>query len=345
MAQIEVDLYSDTVTRPTPAMRQAMAEAEVGNEQANEDPTVNRLCEMAADLMGHEAAVYVPSGTMCNAIAYRVHCEPGDEVILDSTGHPLHAETGRPAALAGVMCQPIEGKRGIFEAAQLEEAIRPYKKNRQSAKLISVEQTSNFGGGSVWPLDSVKAVTSKAREHGLATHMDGARLLNAVVASGVSAKDYASQFDSAWLDLSKGLGCPVGAVLCGSHDFVDRAWRFKHQFGGAMRQAGIIAGAGVYALENNVDRLAEDHENAQVLARGLAEIEGLSLNPNEVETNIVFFDVSGTGMSAEEVHERLLDHRVRIGVRDKTWMRAVTHLDVDRAGIERTLDAMRKVCG
>jgi threonine aldolase len=165
-----------------------------------------------------------------------------------------------------------------------------------------------------------------------------------VVASGVSAKDYASPFDSAWLDLSKGLGCPVGAVLCGSRECVDRAWRFKHQFGGAMRQAGIIAGAGVYALENHVDRLAEDHENAQVLARGLAEIAGLSLNPNEVETNIVFFDVSGTGMTADQVHERLLEHRIRIGVRDRTVMRAVTHLDVDRAGIERALDAMRKVC-
>ncbi len=343
MPAIEVDLYSDTLTKPTPGMRRAMAEAEVGNEQAHEDPTVNRLVEMVAALTGHEAAVFLPSGTMCNAIAYRVYCRPGDEVILDRTAHPIHAEAGGPAALSGCMLNQVDGERGIFTGAQVDAAVRPYKRNRPRTRLVSVEQTSNFGGGSVWPLETLRDVAAAARRHGLALHMDGARIMNAAVASGLPAKAFASLCDSAWVDFSKGLGCPVGAALCGSADFIEEAWRWKHQFGGAMRQAGVIAAAAVYALENHVERLAEDHENARRLAAGFAEIPGIRLDPPEVETNLVFFDVSGTGMTPQQVCERMLDRGVRVGTGDGARMRAVTHLDVDRAGIEKAIRALREV--
>ena len=343
MPAVQIDLYSDTITKPTPGMRKAMAEAEVGNEQAHEDPSVNRLVEMVADMMGHEAAVFVPSGTMCNAIAYRVYCRQGDEVLLDKTAHPIHAEAGGPAALSGCMLNMIDGDDGIFTGEQLEAAIRPYKRNRPRAKLVSVEQTSNFGGGSVWPMEQLKEVRGVAKKHGLGMHMDGARLMNAAVSAGVKASAFASICDSAWVDLSKGLGCPVGAVLCGSADFVEEAWRWKHQFGGAMRQAGIIAAAGVYALEHHVDRLADDHENARVLARGLAQIPGIVLSPAEVATNMVFFEVAETGLTPQAFYERLLAKGVRMGLGDGKRIRAVTHLDVDRAGIDRAIAAVREV--
>ncbi len=342
---IEVDLYSDTITRPTPEMRAFMAAAEVGNEQAGEDPTVNRLCAMVAELLGKEDAVYVPSGTMCNEIAYRVHCRPGDEIILDRSGHAVHYETGAPAALSGAMLRTIDGERGVFTADQVRAAIRTADRHHPRSRVLSVENTCNGGGGTVWPLERIHEVTAVAREHGLATHLDGARLLNAVVASGVAARDIAAPFDSAWIDFSKGLGAPVGAVLAGSAAFIDEAWRWKHQFGGAMRQAGVIAAACVYALEHNVERLAEDHENARVLGRGIAQIPGIVLDPEVIETNMVFFDVSATGVDARGVHERLLERGVRIGVNAPTRMRAVTHLDVDRAGVEAAVAALGAVVG
>lgn len=342
---LEVDLISDTGTRPTAAMRQAMANAEVGDEQAGEDPTVNRLLELACELTGHEAAVYVPSGTMCNAIAYRLYCRQGDGVILDELAHPIHAEAGGPAALSGAMMITVKGERGIFTADQVQGAIRPYKHNRVAAKVVSMEQTSNFGGGAVWPYETMKHVSETARERGLAVHMDGARLLNAAIASGRPAKDFAQLCDTTWIDLSKGLGCPVGAVLVGSRDAIHEAWHWKHQFGGSMRQAGIIAAAGVYALEHHIERLAEDHENARRLARGLAQIEGIELDPPEIATNMVFFDCNGLGISNPEMNQRLLQHGVRIGAGygPRGLMRAVTHLDVDEAGIDKALAAIRAV--
>ncbi len=342
---IEVDLISDTGTRPTAAMRQAMANAEVGDEQAGEDPTVNRLLEMACELTGHEAAVYVPSGTMCNAIAYRLYCRQGDGVILDELAHPIHAEAGGPAALSGAMMITVKGERGIFTAEQVQGAIRPYKHNRVVAKVVSMEQTSNFGGGAVWPWETMRGVADAARERGLAVHMDGARLLNAAIASGRPASDFAQLCDTTWIDLSKGLGCPVGAVLVGSKDAIHEAWHWKHQFGGSMRQAGIIAAAGVYAFNHHVERLADDHENARRLARGLAQIEGIELDPPEVATNMVFFDCAGLGISNGEMNKRLLDHGVRIGAGygPRGLMRAVTHLDVDAAGIDKALAAIRAV--
>jgi threonine aldolase len=345
MPSIEVDLGSDTGTRPTAAMRQAMANAEVGDEQAGEDPTVNKLCEMACELTGHEAAVYVPSGTMCNAIAYRLYCRQGDGVILDELAHPIHAEAGGPAALSGAMMITVRGDRGIFTGDQVRAAIRPYKHNRVVAKAVSMEQTSNFGGGAVWPYETMKEVAGAARENGLAVHMDGARLVNAAVASGVPVKDYAQLCDTTWIDLSKGLGCPVGAVLVGSKDLIHEAWHWKHQFGGSMRQSGIIAAAGVYAFQHHIERLADDHANARRLASGLAQIPGIELDPPEIATNMVFFDASGLGISNAEMNKRLVDKGVRIGAGygPRGLMRAVTHLDVNEAGIDKALAAVREV--
>ncbi len=343
MARPRIDLYSDTQTRPSEAMRRAIAAAEVGDEQRGEDPTVNRLQDMVADLLGKERALYLPSGTMCNEIAYRVWARPGQEIILDKTAHALHFETGGPAALSGLMTRPLDGTRGVFGAEMVEAAIRP-RDNRHAPRsaLVSIEQTSNLGGGRIWPRSQIEAVAQAARGHGLPVHMDGARLLNAVVASGISARDYAAPCDSVWIDLSKGLGCPVGAVLAGNDDFIEEAFRCKHQFGGAMRQAGIIAAAGVYALENNVDRLAEDHANARRLAEELAGLEGLRVAPQEVETNMVYFEVEPARMSAQELCTRLLaGHGVRIGATAAQRLRAVTHLDVAGSDIEVAVQAIK----
>src|SRR5262249_27473703 len=242
--RIDVDLFSDTVTHPTAEMRRFMCEAEVGDEQKLEDPTVNALCEMVAELLGKEAAVFLPSGTMCNEIALRVHARPGEEVIAHHTAHPIHFEAGGPAALAGVNVRAVDGPRGQFDAAAVEAAARQPSRYAPRSRLVWVEQTSNMGGGSVWPLERIEAVTAAARRHGLATHMDGARLMNAVVASGISARDYAATFDSAWIDFTKGLGAPVGAALAGSRAFIDEAWRGERGGGGGPPPAGGIAPRG-----------------------------------------------------------------------------------------------------
>jgi threonine aldolase len=338
-----IDLYSDTRTKPTPGMRRAIAEAEVGDEQAMLDPTVNALCDRVAELLGKEAAVYLPSGTMCNQIAARVHCRQGDEIILAASAHPFHAESGGPAALAGVMMRGLQGERGMFTAEQVRAAINsPSWRHAPRSRLLEVENTTNLGGGAVWPIGQIREVTGVARQHGLACHMDGARLMNAVVASGTSAAEYAAPFDSLWVDFSKGLGAPVGAVLAGSKAFVHEAWRVKQQIGGAMRQAGIIAAACLYALDHHVERLAEDHANASFLAEGLAEIPGIELDPTTVETNIVWFDVRGA-MSAGDLSASLKEQGVLIGGYGQSRMRAVTHLDVNRAGIETALGTVHRV--
>ena len=343
MAAPRIDLYSDTHTKPTPAMRQAMAEAEVGDEQQFEDPTVNKLCAMVAELLGQEAAVFMPSGTMCNQIAFRVHCEPGDEIILDYTAHPINAESGGPSAVAMAQTRALHSDLGIFTADQVREAIRPTRRHSPRSRVVSIENTTNAGGGSIWPIEDIIGITTVARENGMAAHMDGARLMNAVVESGTSATEYGRQFDSLWLDLSKGLGCPVGGVLAGSEDFIDRAWRFKQLMGGAMRQAGIIAAAGVYALEHHVERLVEDHENARTFCRDIAQIPGIKLIFDRCQTNLVFFDVSETGIDAAEVAEKLLAYEVRIGAMGPHRMRAVTHLDVNRAQLTEAAEALRSV--
>jgi len=341
MTAITVDLYSDTQTRPTAAMREAMAAAPVGDEQRGEDPSVNRLCEMAAELLGKEAAMFLPSGTMCNEIAILLHCRPGDEILCDATSHIIIAEAGGPAVFAGAMVSPLHGERGIYTVADLEAGLRASSRHAPRSRLVEIEQTSNFGGGSIWPMAAIEAVADAARAHGLAVHMDGARLMNAVVASGIAAARFAGPADTVWLDLSKGLGCPVGAVLAGSQDAIDEAWSWKHRMGGAMRQAGIIAAAGVYALEHHVERLADDHANARHLAEALAEIPGIQLDPTLVETNIAFFDLPGR--SATAVRDALLQKGVRVGAVGPSQIRTLTHLDVDRAGIDRAIGAVREV--
>ena len=343
MGAPRIDLYSDTHTKPTPAMRQAMAEAEVGDEQQFEDPTVNKLCAMVAELLGQEAAVFLPSGTMCNQIAFRVHCQPGDEVILDYTAHPINAESGGPSAMAMAQTRALHSERGIFTADQVRAAIRPVRRHVPSSRVLSVENTTNSGGGAIWPIEAIAEVTAVAKENGMAAHMDGARLMNAVVESGTPAKEYGRHFDSLWLDLSKGLGCPVGGVLAGSADFIERAWRFKQQMGGAMRQAGIIAAAGVHALEHHVDRLAKDHENARAFCRDIAQIPGIKLSHETCPTNLAFFDVEETGLTAVEVHERLLERGLRIGAMGPMRMRAVTHLDINREQLAEAADILREV--
>ena len=335
-----INLYSDTQTQPTAPMRAAMAAAPVGDEQRGEDPTVNELCERVATLLGMEQAVFLPSGTMANELAIRVHCRPGDEIIAERTSHIINFEGGGPAAISGAMIQAVPGERGVFTAEQARAAIRPASRYFPPTRLIEIEQTANMGGGTVWPLETVGAVCAVGHEHGLRLHLDGARLMNAVVASGVPAADYAAGFDTAWIDLSKGLGCPVGAVLAGSSDVIESVWQWKQRLGGAMRQAGIIAAAGIYALDHHVDRLADDHRNARRFAEGIAELPGVAVEPDHVDTNIVFFDVAATGRDAETLAGGLETRGVRIGAMGPTLMRAVTHLDVDAGGIEQAVEAL-----
>lgn len=327
-------------------MRRFMGEAEVGDEQQREDPTVNLLQDMVAELLGKEAALFLPSGTMCNQVAFSVHCRAGDEILLQELAHPLLFEVGGAAALVGAVLRPLVGPRGRFTAEQVRDAIRPPAYYMPRTRAISVEQTSNVSGGVCWPLEQIEAVCKAAHAAGLVAHMDGARLFNAAVASGTSARAFAAPFDSVWIDLSKGLGAPVGAVLAGSRDFIEQAWRFKQRYGGAMRQAGIIAAGGIYALRHHVDRLAEDHQRARQLAQGLAAIPGVTLDPERVETNIVVFDVGHTGMSGEAFGARTLaSHGVRFSVLGPTTVRAVTHLDIPANGVERALAAARAAIG
>jgi threonine aldolase len=323
-------------------MRRFMAEAEVGDEQQREDPTVNLLQDMVAELLGKDAALFLPSGTMCNQVAFAVHCRPGDEILLQELAHPLLYEVGGPAALTGAVLRPLAGARGLFTDEQVRKAIRPLVYFMPRTRVVSVEQTSAGTGGLCWPAEQIEAVCGAAHAGGLVTHMDGARLLNAVVATGIAARRFAAAFDSVWLDLSKGLGAPVGAVLAGSRDFIEEAWRYKQRFGGAMRQAGIIAAGGVYALRNNVGRLAQDHEHALTLAKGLAEMPGIRLDPAQVETNIVIFDVSGTGLTGDDFNARTVaSHGVRFSVLGPATVRAVTHLDITASGILEAIKAAR----
>jgi threonine aldolase len=279
---------------------------------------------------------------MCNQVAFAVHCRAGDEILLQELAHPLLYEVGGPAALTGAVLRPLAGEHGFFTADQVRQAIRPAVYFMPRTRAVSVEQTSAGTGGVCWPVDQIEDVCRAAHEGGLVTHMDGARLLNAVVATGTSAQRFAAPFDSAWLDLSKGLGAPVGAVLAGSRDFIEEAWRYKQRFGGAMRQAGIIAAAGVYALRNHVGRLAQDHEHALTLAHGMAGIPGIGVDPSRVETNIVIFDVGKTGLTGEDFNARTVaSHGVRFSVLGPTTVRAVTHLDIAATGILEAIKAAR----
>jgi threonine aldolase len=327
-------------------MRRAIANAEVGDEQRGEDPTVNRLQARVAELLGKEAALWFPGGTMCNFVAIKVHTRPADALVCDGMAHIVRAESAGVAMSSGVLMEQIPTARGIFTPAQLEQALNrlrtvgtPYG---PPPKLVCVEQTHNFGGGSVWSLQELEAVSHTARANGMAIHMDGARLLNATVASGTSAAEFGQQVDSLWIDFTKGLGAPIGAVLAGSRGFIAEARRQKHVFGGAMRQAGIAAAGCLYALDHHVERLAEDHANAQYLADGLQRIVGIRVRTTKPETNMVFFDPIETGLSSSAFLACLLDHGVRMGeVRGE--VRAVTHLDTPRSAIDAALAAVQSI--
>ena len=336
-----VNLYSDTQTKPTPGMKAAMMEAEVGDEQFGLDPTTNALAERMAALMGKEAAVFLPSGTMCNQIAILTHCRPGDEILAHETAHILTSEGGGAAALTGAQITGLRGARGLFDAETVRAALRSKSRYSPPQTLLEVEQTANSGGGVVWPLAQMNAVAAVAHEAGMATHIDGARLMNAVVASGVPVKEMVASYDSVWLDFTKGLGTPIGAVLCGSQAFIGAAWRWKQRLGGSMRQSGIIAAACHYALDHHIDRLADDHANARALVRGLAQLDGIV--PEDAETNLVFFDVTSTGMTASELADKARAKGLALSTTGKFRVRACTHLDVDAAGIATAIAILRDV--
>lgn len=341
-----IDLYSDTQTRPSPGMRKAMADAEVGDEQRFEDPSTNRLQERVAELMGKEAALFLPSGTMCNQIAMAVHCTAGDEIIAADTAHVFSSEAGGTPMLSRAQTWQLKADGGLFTAAQVQAALRdPASRHAPRSRLLCVEQTANMGGGRVWPLQQIADVAGVAHGAGLSVHMDGARLMNAVVASGVAAKDFARHCDSAWIDLSKGLGCPVGGVLAGSKAFIAEAWRWKQRIGGSMRQSGVIAAAGLYALDHNVELLAQDHANARRLADRIAGLKGVSLSNGLPDSNIVFFRVETPGKTNASVCAELLKRNVRMGAfgGPAGRVRCVTHLDVSPADIERAAEALAAV--
>ncbi|HKM62583.1 MAG TPA: threonine aldolase family protein [Acidisphaera sp.] len=338
---VRVNLYSDTQTRPSPAMKEAMMRAEVGDEQHGDDPTVWLLCDRMAALLGKEAAVFLPSGTMCNQVAILTHCRPGDEILAHQRAHIVTSEGGAAAALAGAFITGLSGACGMFTPDDVRAALRPRTRYAPSQALLAVEQTSNLGGGAVWPVERLDAVAKVAHEAGLATHMDGARLMNAVVASGRPAADHAANCDSVWLDFTKGLGAPLGAVLAGSRAFIGAAWRWKQRLGGSMRQGGICAAACLHALDHNIERLADDHLNAARFARGLAQIEGFTVE--DVQTNLVFFDTSGTGRTAAQIEAAARRHGLMISSMGPYRGRACTHLDVDAAGIDTALSILREV--
>ena len=337
---VRINLLSDTQTRPTPQMREAIARAEVGDEQTGDDPTVNHLCERVADLLGKEAAVFMPSGTMCNVTATLVHCRPGDEILAHETAHIIAREGGAHAALGGFQITPLTGADGQFSPDTFRKAIHPRSRYQPPQTLVSVEQTANIGGGTIWKKVALDEVVTIARQNGLATHMDGARLLNACVASDVSARDMTSGWDSAWIDFSKGLGAPIGGAIAGSREFIDEVWRWKQRLGGSMRQAGVCAAACIYALDHHVDRLAEDHANARALARGLSQIQGIDVQ--QPETNLVFFKPDGAGVSGDDMVRGLRQRGVLLAMMDGR-IRACTHLDVSSDMIEETVGLVREI--
>jgi threonine aldolase len=343
-----IDLRSDTVTKPSDAMRRAMAAAPVGDDVYREDPTINRLQEAVADLLGKEAALFVPSGTMSNQLCLRTLTRPGDEVIAHEDAHILHYEAGSAAALSGLQIRPLPGALGVITAEAVERTIRPVSENFARTGAVEMENTHNRCGGTIWPLEQMQAVGAAARSHGVGVHLDGARIWNAHKATGVPLRAYAATADAVSVCFSKGLGAPVGSALAGSREFVEEARHHRKRYGGAMRQAGVVAAGALYALEHNVDRLVEDHQNAAALAGLLQEVPGLELT-HPVQTNILIAYVGGLGVGAEQVVAALKDQGVLCGMAAVDRVRFVTHLDVDAAAVRvageiaaRTLKALAK---
>ena len=336
-----LDLRSDTITKPTTEMRKIMSEAEVGDDVWGDDPSVRALEERTAEVLGMEASVYMPSGTMTNQVAVRTHTQPGDELLIEEHGHIYGSEAGGPAALSGVATRLIKGKRGTFLKEDLEKMIRAPDEHHPRTTLVCVENTCNRGGGTVWPLQQLRSVVEYSHQQNLKIHMDGARLWNASVASNIPEAEILKGFDSVSVCFSKGLGAPVGSVLAGSRDFIRESRRFRKLFGGAMRQSGIIAAAALYALENHRERLAEDHENAKTLAFGLAEIPGIKLDPNDVETNIIFFRLEE--MDAYEFTEILGNRSILVEAVEADLIRAVTNMMIGSSDIPNLLSVIQKV--
>ena len=344
MSHIHIDLISDTATRPSAGMWQAMMNAPTGDEQRGEDPTTLALCEKVAHLLGFEDAVFLPSGTMCNQIAFLVHCRPGDEVIAARNAHIVRSEGAGAAALAGAQIHPVDTPNGIFSTKEVAPLMRPQRDRAPVIRMICVEQTTNFGGGAIWPIGTLQDLSALARTEGLVMHMDGARLLNAVIASGHPASTHCNGFDSAWIDLSKGLGCPVGAVLAGSSDFIRQAWIWKHRLGGAMRQSGVLAAAGLYALNHNIGRLADDHANARLFADLVTNTPGIRVFPEIIESNILFLDIAETGKSTNQINAALLKNGIRLNAESATRFRVVTHIDISREQIQTAANAIKTAC-
>lgn len=331
-----IDLRSDTVTKPTRAMREAMAQAEVGDDVYGEDPTVNRLQEQAASLLGKAHALFVPSGTMGNQLSIRVQAQAGQEVIVEASSHIVRYEQGAAGALAGVQLHWVQGHRGLMAPDQVEAAVRPRDPYTIPTALICLEQTHNAGGGSVYPLSAIEQIHTVAERHRVPMHLDGARLFNAVAATGVPAHRYARYFQTVTFCLSKGLGAPAGSlIVTDDTELLHRLRRFRRMYGGAMRQAGILAAAGLYALAHHVDRLKEDHDHAKELARILHDIPSVSVNPNDVETNIVFFEIKKAGCAAAEIAAALKEAGLLVSAVGGMRFRAVTHLDITAAHIEK----------
>lgn len=339
------DFRSDTVTRPTAEMRAAMAAAPLGDDVFGEDPTVRALEERLADLVGKEAAVYVPSGTMSNQLGVRVHCRPGDELICEVGCHIYNYEQGGASQLSGVATRTVEGQFGVIELAQVEHLIRTEDDHCVRTRLLCLENTHNRGSGRIQPYETVEALCRWARGAGLATHLDGARLFNAVVATGIEARRWAAHFDTVSVCFSKGLGAPVGSALAGPRELIRQARRARKLFGGGMRQAGVIAAGALYALDHHVARLAEDHALARRLAAGIAQIHGLELWPPEVDTNIVIFRVADWVGPPAALEARLRLRGVLINPIGRGLMRAVTHLDVDGAAVGRAIEALAAAVG
>lgn len=337
-----IDLRSDTVTRPTPGMRRAMAEAEVGDDVFGDDPTVHRLQARCAELLNKEAAIFVPSGSMANQVSIRAQTEHGDEVIAHRESHIYHYEAGAPAALSGCSLRLLEGDRGLFTADQVRSAIRRRDSHYPQSALVIVENTHNRGGGTIWPTEQVAEIREVVDEYGLRMHLDGARLLNACVARSVDPHEYTRYFDTVSVCFSKGLGAPVGSIVAGTASMIKRAHRFRKMFGGGMRQAGVLAAAALYALDHHVERLAEDHANARKLAAALAEMPHVFIDPATVETNLVFFEVDERMGTADAFCAAMREQQVWMLSEGRRRVRAVTHLDISPADIDRAAAALHK---
>lgn len=341
MPETILDFRSDTVTRPTPAMRDAIATAEVGDDMTGEDPTVNRLEAMVAGMFGMESAVFACSGTQSNQMAVRAHCRPGDELLIAETGHIANFEAGAPAILSGVTCRTLSDQDGMIDIPNLEGKVRSNNQHLCRTRLVCLENTTNVGGGRAYPLEQVARIGHWAHEHDLKLHVDGARFFNASVAKGYSPLEFGQQIDSISLCFSKGLGCPMGSILVGTRELVTEARRSRKVFGGALRQAGIVAAAAVYALEYHIGRLADDHKNARLLADRLAAIDGIHIDPADVETNLVFFDIAAKLGNAGQLSTALKEQGVLINACGPLRLRACTHLDVDRDDVEQAANAIR----